>query len=172
MSDIGDINGVLSAELDADCGHLLWADSPDVEGVLEQLHFHVSRCRYPFINGSAGAVKVKVSFGGVLKYMTVDSGCSEVLIDGVFAKELKRQGIIAPGSYEGIERFILADGSEVWIEKFKVSTVQIGDCEMKDFVVGVIDEGMLWAWDFGAFSIRGPSIESALKSGCRPRSET
>ena len=95
----------------------------------------------PFINGSAGDVKVKVSFGGVLKYMTVDSGCSEVLIDGDLAKELKRQGIIAPGSYEGIERFILADGSEVWIEKFKVSTIQIGDCEMKDFVVGVIDEG-------------------------------
>ena len=85
----------------------------------------------PFINGSAGDVKVKVSFGGVLKYMTVDSGCSEVLIDGDLAKELKRQGIIAPGSYEGIERFILADGSEVWIEKFKVSTIQIGDCEME-----------------------------------------
>ena len=84
---------------------------------------------------------MKVSFGGVLKYMTVDSGCSEVLIDGDLARELKRQGIIAPGSYEGIERFILADGSEVWIEKFKVSTIQIGDCEMKDFVVGVIEEG-------------------------------
>ena len=143
MSDIGDVNGELSADLDADCGHLLWADSPDVGRAF--WNNTISMCHdvgsIPFINGSAGAVKVKVSFGGVLKYMTVDSGCSEVLIDGDLAKELKRQGIIAPGSYEGIERFILADGSEVWIEKFKVSTVQIGDCEMKDFVVGVIDEG-------------------------------
>ena len=114
---------------------------------------------------------MKVSFGGVLKYMTVDSGCSEVLIDGDLAKELKRQGIIARGSYEGIERFILADGSEVWIEKFRCRRFRSAIAKKTSWSESSKKVACSWAWDFGAFSIRGPSIKFALKSGCR-RGET
>ena len=41
----------------------------------------------------------------------------------------------------GVEMFVLADGSEVAVEKYRVSEMKVGSCKVQDFVVGVIEEG-------------------------------
>ena len=37
--------------------------------------------------------------------------------------------------------FVLADGSEVAVEKYRVSEMRVGTCVVRDFVVGVMEEG-------------------------------
>ena len=57
------------------------------------------------------------------------------------AKSLKISGVIGPGDYLGVEMFVLADGSEVAVEKYRVSEMSVGTCVVRDFVVGVMEEG-------------------------------
>ena len=71
----------------------------------------------------------------------MDSGCSEVILNEDLAKALKISGVIGPGDYLGLAVFVLADGSQVTVEKYRLSEMKIGSCVMEDFVVGVIEEG-------------------------------
>jgi predicted aspartyl protease len=54
---------------------------------------------------------------------------------------LKISGVIGPGDYLGLEMFILADGREVVVEKYRLSEMTVGSCVLRDFVVGVMEEG-------------------------------
>ena len=73
----------------------------------------------PFLVNTGGEVRVKASFGSIEKYFTLDSGCSEVILNEELAKSLKIAGIIGPGDYLGLEMFTLADGREVAVEKYR-----------------------------------------------------
>ena len=142
MSDLEDENSVLMTEIDAACSHILtgssaatpvqyWNELDGCSGV------HTT----PYLTTSAGEVKVKVSFDGTEKYLTLDSGCTEVILNEDLAKELKISGVIGPGGYLGLEMFILADGREVAVEKYRLSEMAVGSCVVRDFVVGVMEEG-------------------------------
>ena len=85
--------------------------------------------------------QTNMSFGEIEKYLTLDSGCSEVILNEDLAKSLKIAGDIGPGDYLGLEMFTLADGRDVAIEKYRVRQMKVGSCVMNDFVVGVIEEG-------------------------------
>ena len=90
---------------------------------------------------SAGEVRIKVAFGEVEKYLTLDSGCSEVILSEELARDLKMSGDIGPGDYLGLEMFVLADGTEVAVEKYRVREMRVGSCVVNDFIVGVMEEG-------------------------------
>lgn len=142
MSDLEDENSVLMTEIDAACSHILTGGSASTP---TQYWNELDGCgglrTTPYLRNSAGEVKVKVSFGGTEKYMTLDSGCTEVILNEDLAKELKISGVIGPGDYLGLELFILADGRETVVEKYRVSEMTVGSCVVRDFVVGVMEEG-------------------------------
>lgn len=142
MDDFEDMNSVVMTELDAACGHLLLGGA---NAVAHEYWNQQEGCRgmrtTPFVVNSGGGVKVKVSFGDIEKYFTLDSGCSEVILNEELAKSLKIAGIIGPGDYLGLEIFTLADGRDVAVEKYRVSQMKVGSCILYDFVVGVIEEG-------------------------------
>ena len=142
MDDFEDMNSVVMTELDASCGHLLHGGS---NAVAHEYWNQQEGCRgmrtTPFVVNTGGGVKVKVSFGDIEKYFTLDSGCSEVILNEELAKSLKIAGIIGPGDYLGLEIFTLADGRDVAVEKYRVSQMKVGSCILYDFVVGVIEEG-------------------------------
>lgn len=141
--DFEDMNSVLTTELDAACGHLLLAEL----GIEDEGYWNAprsgctGRLSTPVLISSVGEIKVKVRFGDVEKYLTLDSGCTEVIIDESLAKQLKLAHVIGPGAYLGFEPFVLADGEEVMVEKYVVSSMQVGECVQTDFVVGVMEEG-------------------------------
>lgn len=142
MADFEDMNSVVMTELDAACGHLLSGGSNAVAHEYWNQHEGCHGMRTtPFLVNTGGEVRVKVSFGSIEKYFTLDSGCSEVILNEELAKSLKIAGIIGPGDYLGLEMFTLADGREVAVEKYRVSQMKVGSCMLYDFVVGVIEEG-------------------------------
>lgn len=142
ISDLEDENSVLMTEIDAACSHILMGSSVATP---TQYWNELDGCggvrTTPYLLNSVGEVKVKVSFDGTEKYLTLDSGCTEVILNEDLAKELKISGVIGPGDYLGLEMFILADGREVAVEKYRLSEMTVGSCVLRDFVVGVMEEG-------------------------------
>ena len=142
MSDFEDENSVLMTEIDAKCSHILTGSSSSAPA---QYWNDLDGCfglrTTPYLINSAGEVKVKVSFDGIEKYMTLDSGCSEVLLNEDLAKELKISGAIGPGDYLGLEMFVMADGREVAVEKYRIREMKVGSCVVDNFIVGVMEEG-------------------------------
>ena len=142
MSDFDDENSVIMTEIEAACSHILTGETSGPAPVYWNQKRGCSGVRNtPILLNSGGEVRVKVSFGGVEKYLTLDSGCTEVIINEDLAKTLKIAGEIGPGDYRGLEMFILADGREVAVEKYRVREMKVGSCVMSDFVVGVIEDG-------------------------------
>ena len=142
MSDFEDENSVVMTEIDVACNHILTGERSVASPVYwNQIEGCPGVRSTPFLMNSVGEVRVKVAFGEAEKYFTLDSGCSEVILNEDLAKALKISGVIGPGDYLGVEMFVLADGSEVAVEKYRVSEMKVGSCEVQDFVVGVIEEG-------------------------------
>ena len=142
MSDFEDENSVVMTEIDAACSHILTGEAPLNAA---QYWNQMAGCRgvrsTPFLVNSAGEVRIKVAFGEVEKYLTLDSGCSEVILSEELARDLKMSGDIGPGDYLGLEMFVLADGTEVAVEKYRVREMRVGSCVVNDFIVGVMEEG-------------------------------
>ena len=142
MSDLEDENSVVVTEIDAACSHILTGE-PSLSAPVywNQIEGCAGTHTTPFLTNSGGEVRVKVTFGESEKYLTLDSGCSEVILNEDLAKVLKISGVIGPGDYLGVEMFELANGSEVAVEKYRVSEMSVGTCVVRDFVVGVMEEG-------------------------------
>ena len=142
MSDLEDENSVVVTEIDAACSHIFTGE-PSLSAPVywNQIEGCVGTHTTPFLTNSGGEVRVKVTFGTTEKYLTLDSGCSEVILNEDLAKALKISGVIGPGDYLGVEMFELADGSEVAVEKYRVSEMSVGTCVVRDFVVGVMEGG-------------------------------
>ena len=142
VSDFEDENSVVMTEVDVACSHILTGDRPLKSPTYWNQIEGCSGVRStPFLINSGGEVRVKVAFGDTEKYLTLDSGCSEVILNEDLAKALKISGVIGPGDYLGIAMFVLADGSQVTVEKYRLSEMKVGSCVMEDFVVGVMEEG-------------------------------
>ena len=87
-----------------------------------------------------GGFYAKVQIGSESRYMLIDSGASEVLIDSEWAALLQQLGILSDYS-TGSQVFSIADDSQVMVNIYEVSSFEIGGCSYSDFQVGVIEEG-------------------------------
>ena len=81
--------------------------------------------------------------------MLIESGAHEILINEYWAQSLLEKNAFVGGAPIGYEPFILADGSEVSVEKYIVKSFEVGNCTYRNFVVGVVPEGgMLFGMGF------------------------
>lgn len=149
LQDYFDPNSTISVETSANCMHLLgdfdeftfWNDRSGLSGCY-------SRQYIPVVEMSGG-YHVKVTIGGETKYMLIDSGAHEILINEYWAQSLLEKNAFVGGTPIGYEPFILADGSEVSVVKYIVRSFAVGDCTYRNFVVGVVPEGgMLFGMGF------------------------
>jgi hypothetical protein len=83
--------------------------------------------------------RVKLKFGAVEKYFTLDSGASDVLIDKNLGKALFDRGIINKDNYDGEGTYTLADGRKVKAKNYTVSGIVIGSFTVNNVQIGIID---------------------------------
>jgi hypothetical protein len=140
MEDFEDPNGVLLNEMIDECmSDLLAVESFLNEGSSPRGCAGTTRVS-AIKDGFAGGWKVKISLGRSEKYLTLDTGASELVINEDWANELKAQGILGRTPIERIP-FILADDSQVYADIYVATRLSIGGCDFYDFKVAVIPEG-------------------------------
>ena len=160
FNDLMDANSPLIVEVVEPClVHLgmeqqSWNPAPRIERCYGQVSVPVLR--------GAGGFKVKVRIGDSEKYVIIDSGASEFFINELWLEELEAAGVVGPGDHRGYETVILADGGTSLVEKVEVPRLNIGECSLVNFTVGVLPEGgMLCGLGlldaFGSWRIDGKS---------------
>lgn len=141
IEDYADPNSIISFEILASCKHLLgdveeliyWNDKEGLMG-----------CEYrqdiPLVYMD-GAYYVKVSIAGETKYLLIDSGATETIINESWANKLQITNAFVDDVPIDYETFILGDASEVTVKKYRVKSFQVGDCTYNNYIIGVVPEG-------------------------------
>jgi len=88
-----------------------------------------------------GAYVVPVLINGVFTGdFIIDSGAADVSIPAEAASILKRLGTISGNDFIGSKIYVLADGSRVPSEIFRLSSLKVGDLVMQNVTVRVAAE--------------------------------
>ncbi len=96
--------------------------------------------RLPVLRDMSGTWKVKVNLGVSEKYLILDTGASELIINQDWADELKAQGILSNAPIDNI-LYTMADDREVFADIYVASRMSFGACDFYDFKVAVLPEG-------------------------------
>ena len=93
------------------------------------------------IEAHGGAYVVPVLINGVLRLkFLVDSGAADVSIPADAAATLERLGTLSGDDLLGMKTYVLADGSKVPSEIYKIASLKIGDRVMENVTVRVTSE--------------------------------
>lgn len=104
-----------------------------------------------------GAYVVPVLINGVLtENFIIDSGSADVSIPAEVASTLERLGTISAGDFIGSKTYVLADGSRVPSQTYRISSLKIGDLVMQNVTVRIAAEN--------SHFLLGQSFLSRLKS--------
>jgi predicted aspartyl protease len=89
--------------------------------------------------------KLKVSFGSIEKYFTLDSGANDVFINGDLERELLLDGLIKKSDYLSTHPYRMADGTMVDCRRIKLNNITIGGYTINNVIVAISDKsaGML-----------------------------
>ena len=71
-----------------------------------------------------------------LKFV-LDSGASEVSIPADVAGTLVRAGTVRKEDFLGKQTYVMADGSEVPSQRFRIRSLKVGDLELRDVTAGI-----------------------------------
>ncbi len=75
--------------------------------------------------------------GTAKSYFIVDSGASNVQIPEEIARDMRRSGTLADADFLGQRRFLLADGSGLQQQIFRLRTLRIGERTMDNVLAAV-----------------------------------
>lgn len=90
------------------------------------------------IEPRGGAYVVPVLINGVLRVkFIVDSGAADVSIPAEVAATLQKLGTLSGDDFLGIKTYILADGSRVPSEIYKIASLKIGGRVMQNVTVRI-----------------------------------
>jgi clan AA aspartic protease (TIGR02281 family) len=93
------------------------------------------------IEALGGAYVVPVLINGVLRLkFLVDSGAADVSIPADVAATLQRLGTLSANDLLGTKTYVLADGSRVPSEIYKIASLKLGDLVMQNVTVRVTSE--------------------------------
>jgi clan AA aspartic protease (TIGR02281 family) len=93
------------------------------------------------IEAHDGAYVVPVLINGVLRLkFLVDSGAADVSIPADAAATLQRLGTLSGNDLLGTKTYVLADGSRVPSEIYKIASLKLGDRVMENVTVRVTSE--------------------------------
>jgi clan AA aspartic protease (TIGR02281 family) len=98
-----------------------------------------------------GAYVVPVRINGVLTLkFIIDSGSADVSIPAEVASTLKRLGTISGSDFIGSKIYVLADGSRVPSETYRISSLKVGGLVMQNVTVRIAAEnsGLLLGQSF------------------------
>ena len=88
-----------------------------------------------------GAYVVPVLINGVLTLkFIIDSGSADVSIPAEVASNLKRLGTISGNDFIGSKIYVLADGSRIPSETYRISSLKVGDLVMQNVTVRIAAE--------------------------------
>jgi len=138
LEDMADPNSDAMIEVGASCVHLLGMNTPAGWNVGKSADDCVVEQRVPLLwDGSA--YQMRLNLGGVTKYITLDTGASEVIISTEWLDAIRSEN--GELKYLGSEFFELADGRPISVKRYSVGYLAIGECTISNFTVGVMDEG-------------------------------
>jgi len=85
-----------------------------------------------------GTYVIPVVINGVITLeFTIDSGASDVSIPSDVVSTLVRTGTVSSGDFLGNRTFVLADGSKIPSETFKIRSLKVGDVLLQDVLGSV-----------------------------------
>ena len=87
--------------------------------------------------------KIKLNINGVIRYFTLDTGASELFINSDLERELLLEGVINRNDYIESIDVVLADNNQVTCRGLVLDNIKIGDYEVDNTVVYVIDGGSI-----------------------------
>jgi clan AA aspartic protease (TIGR02281 family) len=88
------------------------------------------------IDGGTYVVPVLINNAIELKFV-VDSGASDVSIPADVVSTLMRTGIIRESDFNGKKTYVLADGSEVPSETFRIRSLKVGNIVLENVLGSV-----------------------------------
>ena len=89
-----------------------------------------------------GVHKVKVQIGELQRYFIIDSGAGDCFISKSFLDDLKQHGLVSPSDALEPQYYLLADGSQVLCDRYRIPEIRIGEYSVKDVVVAIIDQNI------------------------------
>jgi predicted aspartyl protease len=112
------------------------------------------------LHNDGGTFTVPVLINGVipLEFM-VDSGAAEVSIPADVVMTLMRTGTIGPDDFLGKRTYVMADGSTVPSQAFRIRSLRVGNREVRNATAGVAPVkgspllGQSFLRQFGSWSI-------------------
>ncbi len=88
--------------------------------------------------------KVKIEIDGVVKYFLFDTGASDMIISTDLERELLLNGSIKEKDYlDVVENYTMANNEIVEARVLRLDKIKIGDYEVDNVLVGVMDDGSL-----------------------------
>jgi clan AA aspartic protease (TIGR02281 family) len=118
-----------------------------------------------------GVYKIPCEVNGIKMKFVLDTGASDVTISGTEASFLIKQGLISKEDVIGKKNYRLADGSISEGTKIRINNIKIGDINIKDVTVAVIENpnaplllGQSLMSRLGSFEIEGNILRIYPKS--------
>ncbi|NRA12824.1 MAG: retroviral-like aspartic protease family protein [Crocinitomicaceae bacterium] len=97
----------------------------------------------PIVNLAGNGFNVKIGFGDVERYFTIDSGASDVIIDSKLEKILLDAGEISAQDYGGFTTYSLTDGSTVQCQMLTIRLLTIGNFKVHNVQAAIMPGGSL-----------------------------
>ena len=93
------------------------------------------------VEANDGAYVVPVLINGILRLkFIIDSGSADVSIPADVASTLKTLGTLSAGDLIGNKIYVLADGSRVPSETYRISSLKIGNLVMQNVTIRIAAE--------------------------------
>ena len=97
----------------------------------------------PLTTGLNKSYKIKLSIDGTTRYFIFDTGASDMIINRELERELLKDGVLTRANYRGKKTYMLADGREIEVEEVRVNRVKMGDFEVDNVTIGIVEKGSL-----------------------------
>lgn len=142
INEINDSNSVIRNELLIDCANKskisnLSNNEINHNDVLSNFNYE----NIPIIQNNK-LNKIKISFGKISKYFTIDSGATDSSISVILEKELLLQGVIKKQNYIEDGFYEIADGKVIRCKKVKLNNVKIGNFIVNNVTISIRKTGV------------------------------
>src|SRR5690554_1316673 len=101
------------------------------------------RVAVPLIDNYRNQFRIRLEIGGQVKYFTLDTGASDLVINQDLERELILDGAIKRSDYLGKKEYILANNTRVEGQLVRLDNIKIGEYTVNNVVVAVVNDAHL-----------------------------
>ena len=147
IQEIEDENSESFNEIAMPCISLVLGDNPEFKLSntynINDIEGDKYRSFIPLVDYLGQGYKIKISISGVSKYYLFDTGASDLIIDRDTERELLLNGVLKRENYLGKTQYTTANNQIMEEQMVKVNNITIGDYNISNVVISVVDEGSL-----------------------------